>query len=137
MSYEEVRYKTPEIAEVSGLGDYMHLPVRTYSAGMGVRLAFSIATSIDPEILLLDEGLGAGDASFAAVAEARVNRLLSQSRVLVLASHATDLLKSWCNRAVLMEHGRILHAGSVEETLDLYQERTRAAVELSGLKAAE
>src|SRR5262249_4922228 len=135
--YEEVRYKTPEIAEVSGLGDYMHLPVRTYSAGMGLRLAFFIATSIDPEILLLDEGLSAGDASFAAAAEARVNRLLSQTRILVLASHSTDLLMKWCNRAVLLEHGRIFHSGSVKETITLYEERSRAAVELSALNAAE
>jgi len=137
MTYEEVRYKTSDIAEVSGLGDYLNLPARTYSAGMTVRLAFSIATSIEPEILILDEGLSAGDASFATIAEVRINRLLSRSRILVLASHSTGLLMNWCNKAVLLEHGRIVHKGSVKETLAVYQERTQAASELPVLTAAK
>jgi ABC-2 type transport system ATP-binding protein len=137
MTYEEINHKTPEIAEVSGLGDYLKLPVRTYSAGMGVRLAFSIATSIEPEILVLDEGLSAGDASFATIAEARIKRLLRRSRILVLASHSTELLLQWCNKAVLMEHGRITYRGSVEDTIGVYEERTRAASELPVLKTAE
>jgi ABC-type polysaccharide/polyol phosphate transport system ATPase subunit len=131
MSPEEVRQKTPEIAEVSGLGSYLHLPVRTYSAGMGVRLAFSIATAIDPEILLLDEGLGAGDESFAATARARVDGLLSRSRILVLASHSPELLQTWCNKAILLEHGRITHQGSVSETLEVYRERNRSGAVLT------
>jgi len=136
MTPEEVRDKTPEIADVCGLGSYLHLPVRTYSAGMSVRLAFSIATAIDPEILLLDEALGAGDASFAATAQARVDRLLSRSRILVLASHATPLIKLWCNTAILLEHGRIVHKGSVDETVAVYDERTRAGAALLPLSAA-
>jgi ABC-2 type transport system ATP-binding protein/lipopolysaccharide transport system ATP-binding protein len=131
MTPEEIKQKTPEIAEVCGLGSYLHLPVRTYSAGMGVRLAFSIATAIDPEILLLDEGLGAGDESFAATARARVDRLLSRSRILVLASHSPELLQTWCNKAILMEHGRITHQGPVDETLAVYRERNRSGAVLT------
>jgi ABC-2 type transport system ATP-binding protein/lipopolysaccharide transport system ATP-binding protein len=131
MSPDEIKQKTPEIAEVCGLGTYLHLPVRTYSAGMGVRLAFSIATAIDPEILLLDEGLGAGDESFAATARARVDRLLSRSRILVLASHSPELLETWCNTAILMEHGRITHRGPVKETLEVYRERNRSGAVLT------
>lgn len=131
MTPAEVRQKTPEIAEVSGLGAYLHLPVRTYSAGMGVRLAFSIATAIDPEVLLLDEGLGAGDESFAATARARIDSLLSRSRILVVASHSPDLLLTWCNKAILMEHGRVTHQGSVRETLEVYRERNRSGAVLT------
>lgn len=126
MSPEEIRRKTKEIAAVSGLGDYLNLPVRTYSAGMGVRLAFSIATAIEPEILLLDEGLGAGDESFAETARSRVENLLSRSRILVLASHSADLLKMWCDTAILLEHGRITYRGGVDETLEVYRDRNRS-----------
>ena len=121
MTSAEIRRKTPEIAEVSGLGSYLDLPARTYSSGMTVRLAFSIATSIDPEILLLDEALSAGDANFSAVAEARINSLLSRSRILVMASHSLGLLGDWCNRAVLLQHGRIVYAGSVSDVAEIYK----------------
>ncbi len=130
MSRDEIREKTPEIAEVSGLGSYLDLPVRTYSTGMSMRLTFSIATAIDPEILLLDEGLSAGDASFTAVAQARIDGLLSRSRILVLASHSTGLLKLWCNTAILLEHGRIVYKGSVEDTAEVYRKRTESGAAL-------
>jgi ABC-type polysaccharide/polyol phosphate transport system ATPase subunit len=127
MSPEEIRAKTPEIADVSGLGSYLDLPVRTYSTGMVMRLTFSIATAIDPEILVLDEGLSAGDASFFATAQTRMENLLSRSRILVLASHSPALLNAWCNKAILLERGRIVHEGSVEETAEVYRQRTEAA----------
>lgn len=126
MSPDEIRQKTPEISEVSGLGSYLHLPVRTYSAGMGMRLAFSIATAIEPEILLLDEGLSAGDASFAETAELRIQSLMQRSRILVLASHSTHLLKTWCTSAILLEHGRIVYRGPVDDAIEFYKERTEA-----------
>jgi ABC-2 type transport system ATP-binding protein/lipopolysaccharide transport system ATP-binding protein len=129
MTPEEVKRKTPEIAEVTGLGSYLDLPARTYSAGMTLRLAFSIATSIDPEILLLDEGLSAGDASFAAVAEARINNLLSRSRILIMASHSTELLKNWCNKAILLERGCVISAGTVAEVAEVYHSRPKELVE--------
>jgi ABC-type polysaccharide/polyol phosphate transport system ATPase subunit len=121
MSPEEIRRKTPEIAEVTGLGSYLDLPARTYSAGMILRLAFSIATSIDPEILLLDEGLSAGDASFAAVAEARINGLLSRSRILIMASHSMGLLQNCCTKAILLERGKVVCEGSMAEVAEVYR----------------
>jgi ABC-2 type transport system ATP-binding protein/lipopolysaccharide transport system ATP-binding protein len=129
MTPDEVRRKTPEIAEVTGLGSYLDLPARTYSAGMILRLAFSIATAIDPEILLLDEGLSAGDASFAAVAEARIKNLLSRSRILIMASHSTELLKNWCNKAILLERGRIVASGPVAEVAEVYKSRPKESTE--------
>jgi ABC-type polysaccharide/polyol phosphate transport system ATPase subunit len=121
MSREEIEKKTPEIAEVSGLGSFLDLPTRTYSAGMTTRLAFAIATSIEPGILVLDEGLSAGDASFAEMAARRIDSLLSRSRILILASHSLDLLRRWCNTAILLERGRIVCSGSVAEVAEVYQ----------------
>jgi ABC-type polysaccharide/polyol phosphate transport system ATPase subunit len=127
MSRREIEEKTPEIAEVSGLGSYLDLPSRTYSAGMQTRLAFAIATSIDPGILVLDEGLSAGDASFADAATKRVDRLLSRTRILILASHSMELLQRWCNTAILLERGQIVCSGSVAEVAEVYQRQTLPA----------
>jgi ABC-type polysaccharide/polyol phosphate transport system ATPase subunit len=121
MSRAEVLAKTPEIAEFTELGDYLNLPVRTYSAGMITRLGFAIATALDPEILLLDEGLGAGDARFAERAMQRVDRLIERSSILVLASHAEGLIQSMCNRALLLDGGRVSMLGEVDEVIATYQ----------------
>jgi ABC-type polysaccharide/polyol phosphate transport system ATPase subunit len=122
MSRAEVKRKTPDIAEFSELGDYLHLPVRTYSTGMVTRLGFAIATAIDPEILLLDEGLGAGDARFAERAKQRVDALIARTSILVLASHSDGLIQSLCNSAVLLEGGRIAMFGGVDEVLEGYRQ---------------
>jgi ABC-type polysaccharide/polyol phosphate transport system ATPase subunit len=126
MTREEIRRKTADIAEFSELGDYLALPVRTYSTGMVARLGFSIGTSIDPEILILDEGLGAGDARFAEKVKKRVDSLIGRSSVLVLASHAETLIQSMCNRAILLHSGGLVMAGSINEVIDRYREMNRA-----------
>ena len=123
MSAEEIEHKAPEIAEFCELGEYLELPVRTYSAGMITRLCFAIATAIDPDILLLDEGLAAGDARFAARAEDRMHGLIQRTRILVLASHSDAMIKGMCNKAALMEKGQILSVGSVDEILKQYHQR--------------
>ena len=123
MTRSEIIAKTPEIAEFTELGDYLNLPVRTYSAGMITRLGFAIATSIDPEILLLDEGLGAGDARFAEHANQRIDRLVQRSSILVIASHSEGLVRSMCNRAILLESGRVVADGSADEVIDTYERR--------------
>lgn len=120
MSPGEIREKTEEIATFCELGDYLTLPVRMYSSGMLVRLAFAIATAIDPEVLLLDEGLGAGDASFVDRAKKRVDALIARSSILVIATHADTLIREMCNRAILLHQGRIRAAGDVEEVIDTY-----------------
>jgi ABC-type polysaccharide/polyol phosphate transport system ATPase subunit len=130
MTTEEIDYKAPEIAAFSELGEYLELPVRTYSTGMVTRLCFAIATAIDPDILLLDEGLAAGDARFAARAEDRMRKFVQRTRILVLASHSDALIRSMCNRAVLMETGRILTIGSVDEVLDRYRRQNEQAAVL-------
>jgi len=121
MSRDEIARKTQEIAEFTELGEYLDLPVRSYSTGMLMRLGFAIATAIDPEILILDEGLGAGDARFAERAARRLDRLIDRSSILVIASHSEALIRSMCNRAVLLDGGRQVMAGTVEDVIQRYQ----------------
>jgi ABC-type polysaccharide/polyol phosphate transport system ATPase subunit len=127
MTRDEIVRKTPDIAEFSGLGEYLFLPVRTYSSGMLTRLSFSIATAIDPEILILDEGLGTGDAQFAEQAKQRVDALIARSSILILASHSDALIQSMCNKAILLQSGAIVREGSVKDVLAAYHNIPRAS----------
>lgn len=111
----EMRAHIDEIVEFSGLGYYIDMPVRTYSAGMMIRLCFAVATSVRPEILLMDEWLAAGDAAFLEKARKRMESFVSSSSIMVLASHSMPLLHEWCNRAILLDGGRIIAAGTVAE----------------------
>ena len=111
----EIRPHVDEIVEWTGLGPYIEAPLRTYSAGMISRLAFAVSTAIAPEILLLDEWLGIGDVEFQQKAYERMGAFVSGSSLLVLASHSTELLETWCNRAILLDAGRIAGEGSVSE----------------------
>lgn len=120
MSPKEIEKIVPEIEEFTELGDFLSLPVRTYSSGMMVRLSFAVTTAVHPEILLLDEGLGAGDARFADKAVKRVNDLVSRASVLVIASHSDQLIRSFCDRAILLHEGRIIEAGPVDVVLKTY-----------------
>jgi ABC-type polysaccharide/polyol phosphate transport system ATPase subunit len=120
MTRAEIERKLPEIEAFSELSDYLALPARTYSSGMLVRLGFAIATAIDPEILLLDEELGAGDARFAMQAAKRVKGLIDRSSIMVLASHSAELISQMCNRAILLDHGRVVADGPAKDVLELY-----------------
>ncbi len=119
----DMRPHVDEIAAFTELGYYIDMPVRTYSAGMTVRLCFAVATSLRPEILLMDEWLAAGDAGFLSKARRRMEEFLSGTSILVLASHSLPLLQEWCNRAILLENGRIIASGSVAEISELYASR--------------
>lgn len=118
----EMRGRVEEIAEFTELGYHLDLPVRTYSTGMVVRLCFAIATSVRPEILLLDEWLAAGDAGFLAKARKRMEEFVGRSSILVLASHSMPILEEWCNRAILLDSGRIIAVGDVKEIAAVYQQ---------------
>jgi lipopolysaccharide transport system ATP-binding protein len=120
MSMSEIRKKMPEIAEFSELGDFLSLPVRCYSTGMFLRLAFSISTAIEPQILLLDEIIGAGDLSFYAKARARMMKLMERSAILVLVSHALPVIEEMCNRAIWLRDGAIAADGSPSEVIAAY-----------------
>jgi ABC-type polysaccharide/polyol phosphate transport system ATPase subunit len=125
MTRDEIERKLPEIEAFTELSDYLALPVRTYSSGMLVRLGFAIATAIDPEILLLDEGLGAGDARFATRAANRVKALIERSSIMVLASHSDELIRQMCKRAILLDRGQVIADGPTEEVLEIYARMNR------------
>ncbi len=127
LSKPEILARRDGVAEFTELGPFLDLPVRTYSAGMQARLAFAMATCIEPEVLLLDEGIGAGDASFLEKANERLSQFINKAGILVLASHSADLVLRLCNKAIVMEHGRMLWSGGVEEGLNFYQQRQRVA----------
>ena len=116
----EMRSRIDEIAEFTELGPYLDMPTRTYSAGMMVRLGFAVSTCVPPEILLMDEWLSAGDASFLDKAQRRMEKFVGSSSILVLASHSTDLLRRWCNRGLLLQQGRIATQGDIEEVVEAY-----------------
>lgn len=120
-SRREIQLQLHEIGEMSGLGAFLDMPLRTYSAGMATRLAFAVCTSIKPEILLIDEGIGAGDASFVAQARERMRTFIGEAGVLVMASHSNDLLREWCSEGLWMEHGRIRLRGAIETVIKAYE----------------
>ncbi len=122
LSIEEIEAVRPDIVEFCGLGDYIHLPVRTYSSGMMVRLSFAIATAIEPDVLLIDEVIGAGDARFSAKASERIEKLMSKASVLVLASHASSTIKTFCNKGMFLLGGRSVFVGDVDEALEIYNQ---------------
>jgi ABC-type polysaccharide/polyol phosphate transport system ATPase subunit len=128
LTRKEILARRDSVAEFTELGAFLDIPVRTYSAGMQARLAFAMATCIEPEILLLDEGIGAGDASFLEKANDRLDHFIKKAGILVLASHSVDLVRRLCNLAILMEHGRMVWSGSIEEGLSVYHERHTAAL---------
>lgn len=123
----EIERRRSDIADFAELGRFIDMPIDTYSSGMRMRLSFAIATAFEPEILLLDEWLSAGDAAFRRKATDRMARFAERAGILVLASHNKDLLLGNCNRAIWLEGGRLKGAGTVEETLASYEAAVRAA----------
>ncbi len=125
MTRKQMEARIEDIAEFTELGDYLEMPLRAYSTGMRVRLALGVVTSIDPEILLLDEGIGAVDAEFLAKARGRLNELVARSGILVFASHSDEFLADLCDTALWMDHGTIREFGPLQDVLDGYKGRRR------------
>lgn len=123
MSRREIAKRADGIAEFTELGDFLNLPIRTYSAGMRTRLAFAVSTAIDPDILLLDEGIGAGDAAFLQKAKKRLQAFTDKAAIIVLASHSDGLITRMCTSAIWMERGRIEMIGETKEVLARYRAR--------------
>ncbi|MGG5811562.1 ABC transporter ATP-binding protein [Falsiroseomonas sp. CW058] len=113
----ESEARVEEVAEFSGLGEFLDVPMRAYSAGMSVRLSFAMATAVRPEILLMDEWFLAGDADFMARAHDRLVSLVGAADILVIATHDQAIVRRWCTRAIRLEGGRITADGTVEEVL--------------------
>jgi ABC-2 type transport system ATP-binding protein/lipopolysaccharide transport system ATP-binding protein len=108
LTNEEIEKGVEDVVEFTELGDYLSIPVRTYSAGMMLRLSFAIATLRKPEILLLDEIIGVGDATFFKKAQARVKAMAGHSRILVVSSHSMDIIKQLCNKVLWLFQGNVV-----------------------------
>src|SRR5262249_50540402 len=119
--------KKEAIADFSELGPYLDLPVRYYSAGMLVRLAFSIATAMDPEILLVDEVLSAGDLAFQAKARGRIREMVQRAGMMVLVSHDLESVVRLCDRAIWLDHGQVIHDGPAADVAAAYLNSVQSA----------
>ncbi len=124
-----LRKKRQEIADFSELGDFLNIPVRYYSAGMLVRLAFAIATATEPEVLLVDEVLSVGDLAFVGKAKERMRQMMRKSSLMVFVSHDLGSVKEFCTRALWMEHGRVRMDGPPEDVVAAYKASIAPAVE--------
>jgi len=128
LSRTEIDAQVDEIAAFSGLGDFLKMPMRTYSVGMVARLAFAISTSVEADVLLIDEGLGAGDAAFMAKAKKRIQDLIDRSPIVVLASHDRSMMTGFCNRGLVLQSGQLVFEGDVAEAYKQYDRIVGASV---------
>ena len=120
MSKDEITSKFDDIVAFSELGSFIEMPVRTYSSGMHLRLAFAVSTVVKPEILLMDEWLSVGDESFKQKAEDRLTNLVDSAKILVIASHNRELIEKTCNRAIWLEHGQVKMDGLASQVTAAY-----------------
>lgn len=123
---QSIRRKMPEIAEFSELGRFLDMPVKHYSSGMFIRLAFSISTAIEPDILLLDEVMAAGDAAFLEKSQHRMRELMDSVKILIFVSHSMESVVQFCNRALLIEQGSIIQDADPQTVIKAYQARQSA-----------
>ena len=117
--------KLDEIIEFSELGKFIDVPVKNYSSGMKSRLGFSVATLVEPDILILDEVLSVGDAKFRKKSEAKIMSMFDKGVTVLFVSHSLDQVKRLCNKAILLEKGKIISHGSIEEVSKVYEEKTK------------
>jgi ABC-2 type transport system ATP-binding protein/lipopolysaccharide transport system ATP-binding protein len=127
LTRSQIEASMTDIIEFTELGDYLSLPLRTYSTGMKLRLAFAIATLRQPDILLLDEVIGVGDAGFYQKAYSRLQSLVRRTRILVVASHSNAIIKQLCNKAIWLRNGVLVAYGDVEGVLKDYQNDNKQA----------
>jgi ABC-type polysaccharide/polyol phosphate transport system ATPase subunit len=135
-----VRSQIDTIGAFTELGEFLSIPVRNYSAGMLMRLAFAIATAAEPEVLLIDEVLSVGDMAFQIKAKARMRELMANSRLMVVVSHDLKSLRETCNRVIWMKHGKIILEGESSEVIRKYTDsvaaQAQAAKDAAGAKSA-
>lgn len=120
-----VEQKFDEIVEFSGLGEFIDVPLKNYSSGMKSRLGFSIATVVDPEILILDEVLSVGDVKFRKKSEKKIMDMFDDGVTVLFVSHSLAQVKRLCNKAILLERGKIIASGDIEEVSKIYEEKTK------------
>lgn len=133
-----MRTKFQDIADFTQLGEFLNMPMRSYSQGMRARLAFAIATSLNPNILIIDEGLGAGDASFFDKAQARLRQFMQHVDILVFASHSENFIRQFCNKVLYIESGCVKFFGDMNEGFDLYHQKiSQIKVSLDNIPVAQ
>ncbi|AMV39587.1 ABC transporter ATP-binding protein [Planctomyces sp. SH-PL62] len=136
-SRKQMLAKVDGIHEFTGLREFADLPLKYYSSGMYARLAFGVATEIDPEILLVDESLGVGDATFREKAKERIRGVMERSHAVILVSHELSTLRELCDRGLWMHKGRLVGDGPIDEILDAYLESVSAPEPAAAAPAAE
>lgn len=122
LNFDEIKELIPGIVEFTELDDAIEKPFNTYSSGMRLRLAVSISTMVEPDILLLDEWLGAGDARFSTKVQDRMNALVEKSRGLVIATHNENLMRNLCTHGLVLSKGKVLYCGELDEALAVYKD---------------
>ncbi|MGD7789255.1 ABC transporter ATP-binding protein [Propionibacteriaceae bacterium Y1700] len=125
LSRKEVEERADEVAEWTELGDFMDLPMRTYSSGMFARVAFSVAVHMQPDILMVDEALSTGDAQFREKANAKMQELRGKSRAMFLVSHGLGSIKEMCTEAIWLDHGTLMMQGKPDEVVDAYMSHSK------------
>jgi ABC-type polysaccharide/polyol phosphate transport system ATPase subunit len=120
LDYQQAEAIVPDVEEFSQLGEFLSLPIRTYSSGMMLRLAFAVSTAVHPDILILDEVIGVGDAAFAERAEQRLRTMIQKASIMFLASHDDNSIKRFCNRTLWMKGGKLMMDGAPDEVLAAY-----------------
>lgn len=116
----KIKEKIEEIAHFADIGHFLDMPFRTYSSGMQLRLAFATSTSVEPEILIMDEWLSTGDENFKEKANKRMENLLNKTKILILATHSRELIERNCNKILILDHGKMKFFGNTTEGLDTY-----------------
>ena len=132
IAHSEMGERTPAIIEFADLGAFIDAPLKTYSSGMRARLGFAIATSVDPDVLLLEEVLSTGDQVFREKSKSRVLELVKQAKAIVLVTHDMHWVTEFCNRAILLEKGRVIAEGDPEEVVAIHQEHSVKGREAAG-----
>lgn len=122
---EYIQSKYDEIVEFSELGNFINVPLKNYSSGMRARLGFSIATAVEPDVLILDEVLSVGDAKFRTKSLKKVQSMFDKGVTVLFVSHSIDQVKAICDKAILLDHGKIIAKGDVDEVSDIYDQMTR------------
>lgn len=126
LTFAEAKALAPSIAEFSELGEFLDLPVRTYSSGMFLRLAFAISTAVQPDIVVMDEMIGAGDKTFLDKARKRIDQILEKTSIMVLASHSSGIIRDFCNKVLWLEKGTLKMFGDTDEVMEEYRQATEA-----------
>ena len=136
LDHADVEERLPEMVDYADLGPFIDAPIKTYSSGMKARLGFAIATSVEPDILLLDEVLATGDAAFREKSKARVLDLVKEAKAIVLVTHDMAWVTEYCNKAMLLEKGRIVAEGKPEDVVEIHREHSaqrKAAIVAAGV----